>query len=165
MVVNLPRGDAAGNYWIARKPLPRPCWGRAVALNGRIYFFVWNATYGYDPAVGRWTLKTPMSTPRLDFAVAAYKNKIYVIGGSPVESRWQYYCGVNEVYDPAIDAWETKTDMPTKRGGLCATVVNNKIYLIAGQEDSVDGNPNISVVNEVYDPEADASRARQNPYP
>lgn len=102
---------------------------------------------------------------RLDFAVAAYKNKIYVIGGSPVESRWQYYCGVNEVYDPAIDAWETKTDMPTKRGGLCATVVNNKIYLIAGQEDSVDGNPNISVVNEVYDPEADASRARQNPYP
>lgn len=158
IVVDLQRGNAAENYWIARKPMPRTCWGGAAALNGRIYFFVWNATYEYDTAAGSWTVKTSMPTPREDFAVAAYKNKIYVMGGSPVESCWQYYSGVNEVYDPATDTWETKTDMPTKRGGLCAAVVNGKIYLIAGLEElgTVDRGPKISAVNEVYDPEADA---------
>ncbi|MBM4400374.1 MAG: hypothetical protein FJ045_00305, partial [Crenarchaeota archaeon] len=65
------------------------------------------------------------------------QNKIYCIGG-----------GVNEVYNPATDTWETKTPMPTARASLQANVVNGKIYLIGG-------NPN-NTLNEVYDPETDS---------
>jgi len=156
IVINVRSIDAAENYWIAKKPMPRPCWGGAVALNGKIYFFVWNITYEYDPAAGNWTTKAPMLTPRKGFAVAAYKNKIYVIGGEPIGAYGRFYCGVNEVYDPTTGNWEVRAEMPTKRGSMCAAVVGGKIYLIAGLENPVDEAPNISVLNEVYDPEVDA---------
>jgi len=32
--------------------------------------------------------------------------------------------------------WTTKADMPTNRIGAAASVVNNKIYVIGGQNDS-----------------------------
>lgn len=141
------------NYWISRKALPRPRWGEATAVNGKIYFFAWNATYEYDPAVDDWTAKTPMPTQRTSFAVAAYKNRIYVIGGVPIGASET--CGVNEAYDPETDTWERRADMPTKRSNLKAAVVNGKIYLIGGLEKTVSMVPTVSCLNEVYDPEMD----------
>jgi hypothetical protein len=102
----------------------------------------------YDPATDMWTYKASMPTPRTVFAIAAYQNKIYCIGGrSIVGSVNGGYTGVNEVYDPATDTWETKAPMPTARGWLQANVVNGKIYLIGGA-------PN-GTLNEVYDPATD----------
>jgi hypothetical protein len=83
----------------------------------------------------------------------AYQNKIYCIGGAsnfqpPNGFYGAILTGVNEVYDPATDTWETKAFMPTARVGLKANVVNDKIYLIGGY-------PN-RTFNEVYDPTTDS---------
>lgn len=85
----------------------------------------------YDPATDMWSFKKPMPTPREYFGIAVYQNKIYCMGGV---SSIGYYSngsitGVNEVYDPATDTWETKASIPTPRRGLKANVVNGKIYL------------------------------------
>jgi N-acetylneuraminic acid mutarotase len=95
----------------------------------------------YDPAIDTWTYKTPMPTPRIVFATAAYQNKIYCIGGKTSSG----YTEVNEVYDPATDIWETKKPMPNASGWLTANVVNGKIYVI----DS-------SGTNYAYDPVTDS---------
>jgi len=97
----------------------------------------------YDSTTNTWTFKKPMPTPRIDFAIAVYQNKIYCIGGYTENGS----TGLNEVYDPATDTWETKTSMPTARGWLKANVVGDKIYLIGGY-------PN-RTLNEVYDPATD----------
>lgn len=99
----------------------------------------------YDPATDVWTYKAPMPTPRILFATAVYQNKVYCIGGRcTVGNMNGGYTGVNEVYDPVVDKWETKASMPTARGWLQANVVGDKIYLMGG-----DPNANL---NEVYDP-------------
>jgi N-acetylneuraminic acid mutarotase len=98
----------------------------------------------YDPETDTWTKKASMPTPRSDFGIAVYENKIYCIGGNTG--------GVNEVYDPETDTWKTKAPMlsPTTFQSAEANVVNGKIYLIR------DGT-----VHEVYDPAKDkwATRA------
>jgi N-acetylneuraminic acid mutarotase len=103
----------------------------------------------YDPSTDTWTFKTPMPTPRIVFATAVYQGKIYCIGGYIENNSTQGfveegYTGINEVYDPEADTWETKTSMPTDRGWLSANVVGDKIYVIS------------KTVNEAYDPATDS---------
>lgn len=104
----------------------------------------------YNPATDTWTYRSPMPTPRSDFAIAVYNNKIYCMGGTVgtekvdvVFSRF-VTSATNEVYDPATDTWETKAPLPNAGMFMQATVVNNKIHLIDGP------------FNEVYDPENDS---------
>jgi N-acetylneuraminic acid mutarotase len=104
----------------------------------------------YDPVTNTWTYKSPMPTPRSDFAIAVYNNKIYCLGGTVgtekvdvIFSRF-VTSAVNEVYDPATDTWETKASLPNAGMFMQAFVVGNRIYVIDGP------------FNEVYDPENDS---------
>ncbi|MCL2291806.1 MAG: hypothetical protein FWC30_01875 [Candidatus Bathyarchaeota archaeon] len=98
-----------------------------------------------------------MPTSRWAFGITSYQNKIYVIGGCSrnYEGVLKDTLDVNEVYDIATDTWETKTPMPTPRGGLCTEVVDGKIYAIGGFKPI--GNwfdfdwEDLPPVNEVYD--------------
>jgi N-acetylneuraminic acid mutarotase len=112
----------------------------------------------YDPVTNTWAFKTPMPTPRMDFGIAVYNNKIYCIGGEEIfkDDSKAPLTNVNEVYDPTTDTWETKTPMPTPRKGLRANVVNGKIYLIGGNDPNVHFEPGASTHNEVYDPATDS---------
>jgi N-acetylneuraminic acid mutarotase len=104
-----------------------------------------STTEEYDPETNTWALKAPMPTARYGFAIAAYQNKIYCIGGV-MDYKPGYYITVtkvNEAYDPATNTWETKAPLPTGNTQE-ANVVKNKIYLIGG-------GPN-GTENEVYDP-------------
>jgi hypothetical protein len=132
--------------------------GSAVYGNINIDSFV-GTNEEYDSATDTWTFKTPMPTPRTVFATAVSQNKIYCIGGrSKVGDKGGGYTGVNEVYDPATDTWETKTPMPTPRGWLTAGVVNGKIYLLGGE-------PQPSL-NQVYDPKTDSWTTKASiPFP
>jgi len=121
LLVALPITDtvkAAEESWITLEPMPTAEKGLGAAVvNGRIYAIGSNVNYEYDPATDTWTAKTSMPTPRTGFGIAAYQDRIYVIGG-----RYGIYpndtvTGVNEVYNPASDTWETKTSMPTSRVG------------------------------------------------
>lgn len=112
--------------------------------------WITNINEEYDPTTDMWTFKSPMPTSRYQFAIASYQNKIYCFGGI---LNWASgnttYTGVNEVYDPATDIWETKTPMPII---TCAQahVLGDKIYLIGGR------GPNGTVYNQVYDPISDS---------
>ena len=144
--------------------MPTARGGLGVAVvNGKIYAIGgYNLDSGYlttneeyDPATDTWTTKKPMPTPRTDLAIAVYQNKIYVIGGHRLVVGGYEVFGTNEVYDPLTDTWETKTSMPTNRSGLCANVVNGKIYLIGGGYPTYLGIGRRDA-NEVYDPSTDS---------
>jgi N-acetylneuraminic acid mutarotase len=154
----------AEDSWIILEPMPTAETGLGAAVvSGKIYAIGEEVNYEYDPAANTWIPKTPMPTPRAGFGIAVYLGRIYVIGGGYGVYPNRTVTGVNEVYDPATDTWETKSLMPTKRSGMCATVVDGKIYVLGGrtgeQYSTVD-------LNEVYDPETDTWTTKEPiPYP
>jgi N-acetylneuraminic acid mutarotase len=144
--------------------------GGAAVVNGKIYVIGDLFTYEYDPATDGWVEKTAMPTPRTGFGVAAFQNKIYVIGGSSgwTQESGPVICGLNEVYDPSTDTWETKTSMPTAREVMQANAVNGKIYLIGGISSAGVEIADVEVwaVNEVYDIDTDTWNTKQSmPHP
>jgi len=168
--------------WAAKAPMHQARAGLGVAaVNGKIYAIGGTVASGqyppdcyrgsfvgtneqYDPATDTWTTKASMPTPRDYFAIAAYQNKIYCIGGavgSAVDEMYGVFysyvtSGVNEVYDTVTDTWETKTPMPDDAMKFQVHVVNGKIYVM-----------DWSYVY-VYDPAADSwiSKTRMPPpYP
>lgn len=163
--------EAPENSWVAKTSLQKSIGQVQVAVaNGRIYAMSGSANEEYNPATDTWTSKKPMPTKRDYFAVTAYRNKIYIIGGQSgyiPAGDLRILTTVNEVYDPATDTWETKTPMPTPRFYLSANTVNDKIYLIGGLNNT-DYNPPLSILglNEVYDPQADTwSTKTPTPHP
>jgi N-acetylneuraminic acid mutarotase len=158
-----PFAGAAENEWTAKAPMPTARGGLGVAVaNGKIYAIggLNNDTQlavneEYNPVTNTWATRTPMPTARSGFAIAVYQNKIYCIGGTVGDSDnlVSGFTGVNEVYDPVKNTWETKAPMPTPRADLCANVVDGKIYLIGGKEYwGVEPFYHELAVNEVYDP-------------
>ncbi len=163
--VTVPVGVSAAveNSWVPKASMQEARCGLSVAaVNGKIYAIggATECSYGtitsgmvgtneeYNPTTDAWAFREPMPTPRTRFAIAAYQGKIYCIGGTTGYSSDTKYehTGVNEVYDPATDSWETRASMPTARSCMHANVVGGKIYLIGGE-------PN-GAFNEVYDPVA-----------
>ncbi len=158
---------ATADSWATMEPMPTARGSLGVAVvDGKIYAIGgWNGSYlsineMYDPATDTWTTKQSMPTARHSFAIGVYQNKIYFIGGIFDESNVVFsgYTGVNEVYDPSADAWETMEPMPTARSELQANVVDNKIYLIGGiKHGSIwPFSQDTDCVNEVYDPLTDS---------
>jgi hypothetical protein len=150
-------GDVAEDSWVSKASLQQARAGLGVvAVNGKIYAIGGSTASGeyhppdafagkfvgtneeYDPETDTWTYKASMPTPRAYFAVAAYQNKIYCIGGavgiSVDEIGFYSYVesGVNEVYDTVTNTWNTKTPMPDEGGKFQAHAVNGKIYVIRG---------------------------------
>ncbi len=150
--------------WATMEPMPtaRGSFGVAV-VDGKIYaiggfngsnYLAINEMY--DPETDTWTTKQSMPTARHEFAIAVCQNKIYVIGGVFRANDFfnSGFTGVNEVYDPLTDTWETMEPMPTARARLQANVVDNKIYLIGGAKyDRIwPFYWGTAGLNEVYDP-------------
>jgi N-acetylneuraminic acid mutarotase len=168
--------------WVSKAPMQQARAGLGVAaVNGKIYAIGGTTASGlyphdlytrgyvgtneeYDPETDTWTTKASMPTPRDYFAIAAYGNKIYCIGGAvgfrhDITTMFLYsyiISGVNEVYDTVTDTWETKTPMPDVAMECQAHVVNGKIYVVDGSQ------------VYAYDPENDswATKTRMpKPYP
>jgi N-acetylneuraminic acid mutarotase len=134
-----------------------------IAVNGKVYAIggmnrenCLNNNMEYDPKTDKWTSKASMLTARANVAVAAYQNKIYVIGGTVGAGAMERYgsgvdhlnvIDVNEVYDTETDTWTTKEPLPTPRWGASANAVNGKLYIIGGF--GADGAP--TDVTLVYD--------------
>lgn len=58
------------------------CYGKIYVIGGT-YEGYHNTNQEYDPSTNTWAVKTSMPTPRSNFGIAVYQNKIYCIGGSP----------------------------------------------------------------------------------
>jgi len=115
------------------------------AVNGKIYAIggwrgggVLSTTEEYDPIADKWTKKADMPTARHGFSASVSNGKIYVVGGSSIGGT--PFGGVGgvgvistvEEYDPLIDTWTKKANMPTARMFLTTSAVGGKIYAIGG---------------------------------
>ena len=157
MIVTMPvpaSAEETENTWVPKAPMHQARAGLGVvAVNGKIYAIggtTSSTSYAfagaggfvgtneeYDPETDTWASKASMPTPRAYFAIAAYQNKIYCIGGAVginVDERTGFYSyntsGVNEVYDTVTNTWETKTPLPDGTMQFQAHAVNGKIYVI-----------------------------------
>ncbi len=106
----------------------------------------------YDPATDTWTQKANMPTRRTFACAAAANGKIYIFGGiiagEPADPDWN--TRIVEEYDPPMDHWTRKADMPTPRAGAAAAVVDGKIYVVGGVSGGLLNQP-VGAVEE-YDP-------------
>jgi N-acetylneuraminic acid mutarotase len=115
-----------------------------VAANGKIYAIGGSTTYGYvnsgfvgtnecyDPKADTWVTLASMPTRRARFAIVAYQNKIYCIGGAVPDERGEWIaCDVHEVYDIVTNSWSTLATQPFK-GHSQAHVIDGKIFVVHG---------------------------------
>lgn len=121
----------------------------ATVLGGKIYIVsgdVGGETIEYDPANNVWMQKSPMPIgSRIDLAACAYNNKLYSFGGG-FDTQHE---SANYSYDPDLDLWTKKRDMPTPRNGLTVAVVGDSLYTIGGNDSKHNST------NEEYTPEFD----------
>jgi N-acetylneuraminic acid mutarotase len=160
--------DPASDNWTAKKPMPTPrigsfgiaacqdkiyvIGGEDVALSSRGYYFL-STNEVYDPLTDTWETKKPMPTNRTYVEANVVNGKIYVVGGITYDDEkkhLQNYTVVNEVYDPATDSWTTKQPAPIAVARYASAVVDNKIYIMGGTDDSQQW-----ISNQIYDVEND----------
>ena len=101
---------------------------------------------------GKWAQKADMPTGRAALSTCAVNGKIYAVGGTDPWGDKGVGARISalEEYDPAIDIWTKKANMPTARSSLSTSVVDGKIYAIGGYN----GVQTFSTV-EMYDPATD----------
>jgi len=152
--------DPITDNWTTKTDMPtKRGWLSCSVVNEKIYAIggynpeTLDNIEEYDPATDTWTAKSPMPTARWGPGTGTVNGKIYLFGGA---SGWDYavnspeeFCRTNEVYNPATDTWTTKSSIPSQRWGSSSCVVNGKIYVIGGYN-----NTSLSTVEE-YDPATD----------
>jgi N-acetylneuraminic acid mutarotase len=152
--------DPALDKWERKANMPT---GRqflsTCAVKGKIYAIGgWRSaeaistTEEYDPVKDEWVKRANMPATRYGCSASVVNSKIYVIGGCPVGGfpLGKSLVSTVEEYDPLLDKWTKKADMPTARMFLATEAVNGKIYAIGG----VSEEGRVSAVEEC-DPKLD----------
>ncbi len=88
----------------------------------------------YDPTTDTWVKRAKMPTKRDRFGVGVVNNHIYAIGGRgwPQVGPGGPFLKVIEEYDPKINRWQKKNEMPNLRLSFSTVVLDDVIYLIGG---------------------------------
>ena len=105
----------------------------------------------YDPVSDTWAKRADMPTRRDGVRTAVIDDTIYAIGGSgwPQVGAGGPALRTIEVYEPRVNRWRKKSDMPNLRKGFATIVIADKIYLIGGYTEGVRER---LASTEVYDP-------------
>ncbi len=88
----------------------------------------------YTPATDTWMKRAKMQRRRDGFGVGVVNNHIYAIGGSgwPQAGPGGPFLKVIEEYNPKINHWEWKNEMPDLRLAFSTVVLDDVIHLIGG---------------------------------
>ena len=162
--------DPITDTWQSRIPMPTArggfgmaaVGGKIFAIGGRDSNTIFTAVEAYDPVTDTWQSRAPMPTPRTTWATVL-NDKIYAIGGGNSGKGEVYVPGASqlldivEVYDPITNTWQSRTPMPTARGGFGMAAINGKIYVIGGWN-KVNGDLQALATVEEYDPATDTWR-------
>lgn len=155
--------DPSTDAWIKKADILEPrAYHSSSVVDGKIYIIggcgcndmELSTVEEYDPASDTWTRKADMPTSRFCSSTSVVDGQIYAIGGAVWGKPSVYDTrGMSrvEMYDPLTDTWTIKTNMPTRRWGLCSGVVDGKIYAIGGAPDII-GQDKV----EMYDPADDS---------
>ena len=105
-----------------------------VTVNGDIY-----SVGGYDgaeysgaidrfnPADNTWHKVTDIPNVTVDFGIAAYNDKIYIIGGFN-EAPTDYV----QIYDPLSGVWTNGAAMPKRLSGFACGQLGDEVYVFGG---------------------------------
>src|SRR2546428_12697568 len=80
-------------------------------------------------APGRWTRLTPLPAPRQEVAVAAWGERVWVIGGFGENAE---PVATVESYDPTTNVWETRPSLPAPVHHAAAAVVGDRLFVGGG---------------------------------
>jgi N-acetylneuraminic acid mutarotase len=89
----------------------------------------------YDSATDSWSLGPPLPQPMHHTMAATVDGKVYVVGGeggNPVGNQ-SIFLNFNHVLNEEAGVWEPRADMPTRRSGGGAAVIDGKIYVAGGR--------------------------------
>ncbi|MEK3970631.1 kelch repeat-containing protein [Bacillus sp. FSL M7-0558] len=130
---------AETNGWKKRADLPEErLHSSSAVVDGKIFVFGGSSeksysnknTYMYDPHKNEWSSKADMPRERTDSAAVAIGEKVYIIGGAYQDST-----NTIDIYDAELDTWaEAPINIPylaVTKGDISASVVNDKIYILA----------------------------------
>jgi N-acetylneuraminic acid mutarotase len=132
--------DSRQQFWRTGQPKPVPVanMGAAVISDTVIvpggYTSAGRATpivEAYHPVSDTWTTLAPLPAPRLAYAIAQYRGKVYVFGGS----EGQGYEDTTFIYDPQIGHWSSGAPLPIGRGFAAAATLGDAIYVVGGYAD------------------------------
>ncbi len=173
--------EGAHSQWTSAAGIPTPKMYHATAgMDGFVYVFAGYSTSGgqnapdgscfkYHAATDTWT--SIMGIPIAELAHASavpVDGKVYLVGGCRYSSGKNDWEGVKTVfaYDPATDTYESKTDMPKIQFGCAVGVIDKKIYLIGGRNNSsLQYNSSYLDLIQVYDTETDSWSTSTVKYP
>ncbi|EPG67864.1 Kelch repeat-containing protein [Leptospira wolffii] len=106
----------------------------------------------FDASSGIWyPAITSVPTPRAFASILSHKQKIYVIGGL-VKSGGVYSTSLKvEVYDPYLDTWTAKSDLPQAVQGAVSGSVGDEIYIVSGSgSTNISSSPLLNTVLKFY---------------
>ena len=91
-----------------------------------------------------WLDIASMPEPRRNLKAVATTDKIYATGG--YDAAGNYANSIYE-YDPVMDSWQVRSNLPTARSNLALGSVAGKVFAIGGDP--------FQDTNESYDPDTD----------
>lgn len=139
--------DPATGQCVLKASMQTPRTFHQVAvLNGKIYIIgglggssseyecvAQSSVEVYDPAAGAIQPVTAgsLTTPRYYFGAAETNGKLYALGGCYSANSDASLSSIEE-YDPAINLWTVKADLPTTRSNFAAVSWQGTVYVIGG---------------------------------
>lgn len=149
--------DPVTDTWTAAASLAqgRITTNGSTTLLGEVYFTggktnsaIFSTHEAYNASINSWTSKSDLPAPRWTASSVTLNNKIHFLGGTD-----NYTPGAvtpnyanNFVYDPINNSWSEGIPMLHTRSNHSAVVVENKIFVLGGMDES--GLP--TNLNEVF---------------
>jgi N-acetylneuraminic acid mutarotase len=147
--------DPLSDTWTSKTPLSQ---GRintngSTTLNNKVYFSggktnstVFSIHEAYDPITNNWITKANLPNTLWSGASVTLNNKIHFLGGTNSLGQYLPNFSTHYVYDENNNSWSTALPLLNNRSNHAAVVVNNKIYVIGGN----DNIGSITNLNEEY---------------
>ncbi len=136
--------DPAKATWTSRAPVPTPRSGGAAAVvDDKIYVAGGRPPHGhdfavYDPRTNAWKRLPDLPTQRNHLMAVAVDGKVYVVGGRFEGGFQSETTDAVEVFDPATNAWASRTRMPRPRGGVNGIEALGCVHVFGGEGNDQD---------------------------
>lgn len=129
-----PRRDA----WAAGPVMPAPASFAAAAMLGGQLYVVEGAAHAphvlsFERHKRLWGSCQPLAKPRVNMAVCALEDRLYVLGGRAGIGKGASVLRDVEIYDPASNSWCSGAPMVQPRAALGAAALGGRIYAVGGQ--------------------------------
>jgi len=163
--------EAAHSQWSSLAPLPEPkMYHASTFYNGYVYVFggytLNGATNAATKKCYRYEVATDTWTPIADFPVSSFlhgyafavNDRIYLLGGSTYSSAKNDFQGMSYVYEynPLSNSYAIKTAAPATQFMSAAGIIDNKIYLIGGRNNTaINSQAAYLDLVQIYDPSTD----------